>query len=223
MPGFVSLWLLLFSAHTLFWPMLWTSTSLSPKLFTKWVMWTSAVTWFNTIRSKVFQTGFQSETIGLQYPKPYLLNWLVWIYLWVWRGQIWLWGTTTINKQQTTNNKHQTTNNNQQRNKNNQQQTSTTTNNNNYYYYNNYNNYNNYYYYNYYYCCYYFFFYYWGIGDELLPQRLGQHQGHLWMSSASGRHTPAAANEGFCGLPPRPPCEQGRPCFWGPGHPQITD
>ena len=60
-----------FSAHTLFWPTLWTSTSLSPKVFTKWVMWMAAVTWFNTICSKPFQTGFQSETIGCKYPKPY--------------------------------------------------------------------------------------------------------------------------------------------------------
>ena len=46
--------------------LLWTSTSLSPKFFTKWVMWMAAVTWFITICSKIFQTGFQSKTIGLQ-------------------------------------------------------------------------------------------------------------------------------------------------------------
>ena len=57
------------SAHILFWPTLWTSTSLSPKFFTKWMMWMASVTWFNTICSKPFPTGFPSETIGLQISK----------------------------------------------------------------------------------------------------------------------------------------------------------
>ena len=56
-------------AHVLFWPTLWTSTSLSPKFFTKWMMWMASVTWFNTICSKPFPTGFPSETIGLQISK----------------------------------------------------------------------------------------------------------------------------------------------------------
>ena len=58
-----------FPAHILFWPTLWTSTSLSPKFFTKWLMWMASVTWFNTIRSKPFPTGFPSETIGLHIAK----------------------------------------------------------------------------------------------------------------------------------------------------------
>ena len=47
-------------------------TSLSPKFFSKWVMWIAAVTWFNTICSKPFQTAFQSETKTL-----FLCNFLI--------------------------------------------------------------------------------------------------------------------------------------------------
>ena len=76
---------LLFSAHTLIWPTLWTSTSLSPIFFTQWVMWMVSVTWFNTIAQNPFKLDFNPKLLVCKYPKPYfrvipLFPWIMNVY-----------------------------------------------------------------------------------------------------------------------------------------------
>ena len=66
---------LLFSAHTLFWPTTYAVKHLlvcHPNSSQNEFMWMAAATWFNTVCSKPFQTGFQIwNNWFCKYPKTF--------------------------------------------------------------------------------------------------------------------------------------------------------
>ena len=84
MPTFVSLWLLSFFAHTLCWPTLWKSTSLSSK-FTKWVMCMAAVViQYNLLKTLSNWISIRNSWF-CKYLKPYfrvicLFPWIMKVY-----------------------------------------------------------------------------------------------------------------------------------------------
>jgi len=84
-PAFVSLWLLLFSAHTLFWPTLWTSTSLSSNFSQNescgWLQLPDSI----QFAQNPFKLDFNPKQLVCKYPKTYfrvipLFPWMMKVY-----------------------------------------------------------------------------------------------------------------------------------------------